>query len=378
MDQFSPEQLMAEAVAATGFSDFGADGFREGLDRNVAAAATLPITPQSRAALRGKLVADLSMRLRIEAWIAARPECQSQPVEGPVLVCGLPRTGTTATVAMLALDDRFRFLRAWEGADPVPPPIAGEEASDPRAPKGWGEGRGGGGASAAMHLSDPNGPEEDLALLAGLDMRNFHGMYPMPDDYMDWWVNDDFASTYAYHERVLRLLHSRRPPHLWLLKAPPHIFKLEAFATRYPDTKFVMTHRDPAKLVPSVASLYHHLYSSRCEPGAVTKSWTGARCLDFWAEGVRRGLAARERIGEHRFVDVWNRDVVRDPIGTFEKLYDALGFDLSPALRDRLAAYHQRNAPGAFGEHAYTAEEYGLSRATIRSAFRDYVERFDL
>lgn len=378
MEQLSPEQLMAEAVAATGFSDFGADGFREGLERNAAAAATLPITPQARAALRAKLVLDLSTRLRVEAWIAAHPQCQSKPVETPVLVCGLPRTGTTATVAMLALDERFRFLRAWEGGDPIPPPIAGEETSDPRAPKGWGEGWRGAGTSAAMHLSDPNGPEEDLALLAGLDMRNFHGVYPMPDDYMDWWVNDSFASTYAYHERVLRLLHSSRPPQQWLLKAPPHIFKLEAFAAQYPDTKFVMTHRDPAKLVPSVASLYHHLYASRCEPGAVEKAWTGARCLSFWAEGVRRGLAARARIGEHRFIDVWNRDVVKDPIGTFEKLYDALGYPLDATLRAQLEAYHRKNARGSFGEHAYTAEEYGLSDAAIRSAFGDYVERFAL
>lgn len=378
MDLFTPEQLMADAVAATGLSDFGADGFRDGLDRNVAALAALPLTPEARATVRAKLVSDLSTRLRIEAWCAAHPESLSQRVEEPVLVCGLPRTGTTATVAMLALDDRFRFLRGWEGADPIPPPVAGEEASDPRVAVGWGAAWRGGGTPQAMHLSDPHGPEEDMALLAGLNMRSFHGMYPMPDDYMDWWANDDYASTYAYHERVLRLLHSRRPPYQWLMKAPPNIYKLEAFAKQYPDTKFVMTHRDPAKLVPSVASVYHHLYEGRVEPGAVTKEWTGARCLNFWAEGISRGMAARARIGEHRFIDVWNRDVVKDPIGTFEKVYDALGYSLDATLRARLSAYHEQNAQGSHGEHAYTAEEYGLSTASIRAAFRDYVERFEL
>ncbi len=375
-DEVSAEAILAEARASTGFSAFGPDDFREGLQRNLSGMAAIPFTPDGRKAAYAELVADMAKRLRIEAWCNTHPESQDQEIDGPLLVCGLPRTGTTATAAMLALDGRFRFPRPWEGNSPTPPPVLGEEDQDPRVIAAREMARH--YKDSAIHLFNPDGPEEDLSMLAGLTMRHLRGRYPMPDNYMEWWIADDFRSTYAYHERVLKLLQSRRPPNRWLLKAPPHLFKLEAFAAQYPNAQFVMTHRDPTKVIASVSSLYHTFYERQCVPGAIDKHWSGRRGLEFWAEGMRQGLAARARIGEHRFVDVYNRDLIQDPIGAFEKLYDALGLRIEAQLRSKLDAYHRQNAAGQFGSHRYTPEEYGLDEGRIRQAFRDYVERFGL
>lgn len=294
-----------------------------------------------------------------------------------MLVCGLPRTGTTATVGMMATDPRYRFLRGWEAMSPVPPPEAGKEEDDPRAVSARKVAQEY-ASQQSQHIMDPDGPEEDLVMLAPLNMHAYNGAYPMPDDYIAWWSDADFASTYAYHRRVLKLLQSRRPPHLWLLKAPVHLFKLEAFAAEYPDAKFVWTHRDPAKVIPSVSSLQHTLHLQRCVEGSLDKRAIGPRFLDFWVDGMTRGLAAREAIGEHRFIDVWNDDVVAQPIATFEALYAKLGFDFTPEFRAGLDDYNRRNARGAHGEHRYSAEEYGLSREAIREAFSVYVDRFNL
>lgn len=374
MQPLTPEAARTRAIAQAGASDFGPAGFEEGLERTLDALPRVPLTAAARTATEAKIVADLALRLRIEQWWKAHPQAGGQPIEGPVLVVGMPRTGTTATVAMLALDERFRFLRGWEGAAPLPPPIAGEEDADPRAVAA----RAAAVAydKAEMHLHDPDGPEEDLVFLAGLNMHAYHGALPMPQDFLDWWMGADFTSTYAYHARVLQLLQARRPPHLWLLKAPPHLFKLEAFAAQYPTAKFVMTHRDPRKLIPSVASLQHRLHVERCGPEALDKHEMGRTAARFWAEGVRLGLAARARIGEHRFIDVHNDEVVADPIGLFERVYDHLGMSLTPRLEQALAAYRARNAPGAFGQHRYTPEEYGLTEAELAALFRDYIDRF--
>jgi hypothetical protein len=370
----TPEAAIAQAVEIAGFDDFGPEGFREGLARSLAAFARLPLTPEARAQVHRRTVGELVTRLRIEQWFRDHPEVEDQPIEGPIFVVGMPRTGTTATVGMLALDPRFRFLRGWEGAAPLPPPVAGEEDADPRviaaraAAKDYDK--------AHIHLADPDGPEEDLVFLSGLDMHAYHGAYPMPPDYIDWWIGEDFASTYAYHARVLKLLQSRRPPRLWLLKSPPHLFKLEAIVRRYPAAKFVMTHRDPLKIIPSVASLHCMLHEERCIPGSIDKAEIGRRLLAFWAEGVRRGLAARVAVGEHRFVDVRNEDVVARPIETFERIYAHLGLELGPDLRQRIGDYNSAKAPGAFGAHRYTLEEYGLSADAVRAAFSGYGERF--
>ena len=372
----SPEQAVARAIESAGSDDFGGDGWREGLERSLAAFPKLPLLPKAREASVAKIVHDLAMRLRIVKWLKDHPEIEAQPIEGPVFVMGLPRTGTTATVGMMALDERFRFLRAWEGASPMPPPVAGEEEHDPRAVaarKAAIE-----HAKPHVHIADPDGPEEDLAMMAGLDMRSYYGTLPMPDDYIEWWLNSDFGSFYAFEERVLKLLQSRRPPNLWLLKSPPHLFRLREIVRQYPNARFVMTHRDPARVIGSVASLHTMLHVERCLPGSVDKAQVGRRQLALWAEGMRRFLAVRDEIGDARFVDVSNDDVVRRPIETFERIYDHLGMPLGPPLRARLEDYNSRNAPGAFGTHEYTAEEYGLTDATIRAAFKDYGERFRL
>jgi hypothetical protein len=366
--------MIGRAIAAAGASDFGAPGIGEGLERTLNGLAQVPLTDDARVATEARIVEELSIRLRIEQWYMDHPEPARQEVEGPVLVVGMPRTGTTATVAMLAQDERFRFLRGWEGISPLPSPVAGEEETDPRviaaraAASAY--------AKPELHLHDPDGPEEDMVFIAGLNMRAYHGSLPMPRDFLEWWIGDDFASTYAFHARVLRLLQSRRPPNLWLLKAPVHLFKLEAFAAQYPDARFVMTHRDPLKIIPSVASLQYRLHCERCDPDKIDKHAIGATALWFWAQGMRRGLAARAKIGEHRFIDVMNVDVVSSPIAVFERIYDHLEMELTPQISERLAHYRKENAPGAFGTHRYTLEEYGLTAEGVRAVFRGYIDRF--
>ena len=371
-----PEQVIARAVASAGTDDFGAEGWREGLARSLDGFARIPLKPEVYTASVDKLAHDLVMRLRIEQWYKDHPETGDKPIEGPVFVIGLPRTGTTATVGMMALDLRFRFMRPWEGSAPLPPPLAGQEHSDPRLLAARAA------ASAYdkphMHLFDPDGPEEDLAFLAGLDMHSYHGAYPMPDDYIDWWLNADFTSFYAFHKRVLKLLQSRRPPHLWLLKSPPHLFRLTEIAREYPEAKFVMTHRDPVKVIGSVSSLHAMLFAERCLPGAIDPLTIGPQQLALWAEGMRRGLKARAEIGEHRFIDVRNDDVVQRPLETFERIYHFFGMPVTPQLQKKLQDYNSRNAPGNFGKHAYTPEEYGLTGQAIRGAFGAYIERFGL
>ncbi|HKX79682.1 MAG TPA: sulfotransferase [Novosphingobium sp.] len=378
MAEMSAEQLLAAATASTELEDFGADGFREGLDQAVIALGKLPLTPQAKEGAIAKIVTDLSNRLRIEAWYKEHPEIEDGKIEGPLLVFGLPRTGTSATVAMLALDDRYRYPRRWEGQSQVPPPVLGEEDGDPRVIQARADAVAFNAKNLNWHLYDADGPDEDQLVFGGLNMRNLYGMYPISDEYLQWWMEDDYRSTFAYHERVLKLLQSRRPPYHWLLKSPSHLFKLDALIERYPDTKIVMTHRDPAKIIASMASVFQMTYDSSCGAGTIDKRWTGRRALTMWVEGIRRGMASRDRLGEDRFVDVYNADVVKDPVGTFEKLYDDLGFDMDSRLRGKLDEFHRQNAKGAHGSHDYTPEEYGLDEKKVRAEFKEYIDRFGL
>ena len=127
------DELIDRATAETGLRDFGADGWQEGLDEMVAALAVdVPDDDGAASRVEDILVERLSTRLRIEQWYAEHGEEASAPVEGPLVIMGLPRTATTATHHMLSLDPQIRYLRTWERDQPLPPPDIATEQSDPR------------------------------------------------------------------------------------------------------------------------------------------------------------------------------------------------------------------------------------------------------
>lgn len=370
------EDIVARAIAEAGTSHFGPAPFGLGLQRTIEAFARLPLRPEVRDTLHERLVQDLVNRLKIEQWCADHPEIEKQKIEGPFLICGLPRTGSTATAGLLALDPGLRFLRGWEAGSPVPPPKLESEDEDPRAVAMREAVRH--YQNKAMNIHDPDGPVEDMVSLASLTMQAYHGSLPMPGDYLKAWIDDDYSGFYALHHRVLKLLQSERPPHRWTLKAPLHLFRLDAFLREYPNARFIWTHRDPAKVIPSVASVQYTLYAERCIEGSIDKQAVGRQLLAFWAEGMRRGLAARAAIGEDRIVDLWNDDLVARPVETLAALYEKLGFAFTPAMLEAIEDYQSRNAAAVRGEHRYTAEEFGLNRDMIRAEFKDYTERFKL
>jgi hypothetical protein len=371
----SPRQLLDEAVAECGYADFGPGDFREGL------AVLLDslerdgdLDPGADAAVIGDLRRRLVNRLEVEAHYRAHPEVEDVVVEGPVDINGLPRTGTTALADMLSLDPQFRCLRGWEQYQPVPPPLAGAEADDPRRKAFVQMHEERPAARAAMHIFEVDATMEDTEILG----MAFHGQQmtlPVPG-YRKWWRSADLTETYAYHRRVVKLLGSNCPPERWLFKAPHHKFHLEALAKAYPDGRFVMTHRDPARVVPSYTSLVSTIFP----PAAGERDLfaLGREISDHLREGMERAIAERARIGEDRFLDVHHGDLVADPRGTVRRVYDWLDLKLKPDVADTIFAWQEANAMGARGMHRYTAEQFGLSAEKIRSDYDFYIRHFDV
>ena len=201
-------------------------------------------------------------------------------------------------------------------------------------------------ALKAMHLYDVDAAMEDTEVLG----MAFHGQqYTLPVyGYHAWWRGADLGPTFAYHRRVVMLLQSRRPPDLWLFKAPHHKFHLEPIASAYPDVRFVMTHRDPAKVVPSYASLVSIIFPAA--DGERDMKRLGREVCEHLRIGMENAIAARARLGEQRFLDVHHRELNADPMGTLQRVYDFLGLELRPEVEQdaaRLAARPTAPAPTA-------------------------------
>jgi hypothetical protein len=365
----APAELLVErARQSTGLSDFGPDGWQEGLEQLIAAVPSdLGTDTAAVEILERMFVGRLANRLRIEDWYAEHGREADHQVEGPVVILGLPRTATTALHYLLAVDPQFRYQRRWEVADPVPPPRLATEDTDARrlaasAPQ------------SVQHISTADGPLEDGPVLA-LDFHHQELGLPLPT-YTRWWRTSDVTTTYAYHERVLRLLHAHRPPYRWLLKAPAYCFHLPEIARQYPDARFLMTHRDPEVAFASACSVVQAAQQTMVPSHRRDPAELGAFVLEHMVEAVRRAMAGRAALGDDRFLDVYQEDVEARPMDTVTRVYDFLGLPFTDEVRSAMESWTVENRRGSRGEHRYTAEEFGCTPETVRLGFRDYLERF--
>ena len=371
----SSEQLMGEAVEQTGLSDFGAGDFREGLDVLLESLERDgDLHPDADAGVIGDFRRRLVNRLQVEAWYVDHPEVDGVAVRGPIDINGLPRTGTTALADMLSLDQQFRCLRGWEQAQPCPPPEPANEATDPRRMQFEEHQASRSPEDRAKHILEIDATMEDTEILG----MAFHGQQMMLPvrSYRDWWREADLTPTYKYHRRVVKLLGSRRPPDLWLFKAPHHKFHLEALASAYPEIRFVMTHRDPGKVVPSYASIV--LSVTPPADGERDLQGLGREICEHLRIGMEHAIEERARIGEDRFLDVYHRQLVADPKGTIRRIYEWLDLELTPTVERTILEWQEANRVGASGTHRYTAEQYGLRTDQIRSDYDFYIRRFDV
>jgi len=371
----SADALLAEASAQAGCSDFGPGDFRAGLEVLLdSLERDGDLSPATDVAVVADLRRRLVNRLEVEAYYAAHPEIAGAAVRGPVDINGLPRTGTTALADMLSLDPQFRCLTGWEQTAPVPPPVAGTEVDDPRRQAFVRQQEARSAEQKAMHIVEVDATMEDTELLG----MAFHGQQmtlPVPG-YRAWWRRADLTETFEYHRRVVKLLGSRKAPDLWLFKAPHHKFHLEALARAYPDVRFVMTHRDPAKVVPSYTSLVSTVFPRPA--GDRDLHALGAEVNEHLREGMAHAIDQRARLGDERFLDVHHRDLVTDPEGTVRRVYEWLGLELTAGVATAIADWQRAHAVGTDGTHRYTAEQFGLTADRIRSDYDFYIRRFDV
>jgi hypothetical protein len=369
------EELLDAAIATAEREDFGPGDFRDGL---VVLLDSLERDGDLSTAAAERVVGDfqrrLVNRLEVEAWYDAHPDIDALPVRGPIDINGLPRTGTTALANMLSLDPQFRCLRGWEQAQPCPPPVAGHEADDPRRARSEAENAAMPAEMKAMHLYDVDATMEDTELLG----MAFHGQqFTLPVyGYHAWWRTADAVPAYEYHRRVVKLLQSERGPDLWLFKAPHHNFHLDAIAHAYPDAKFVMTHRDPVKSVPSWASIVSTILPPA--EGQRDLHRLGREVSNHLRVGVEQAISARAQLGEDRFVDVHHRDLIADPMHEVRRVYEFVGSELTPSVARAIEEWQVANRSGAHGTHRYTPEQFGLRADQLRSDYDFYVKHFDI
>jgi hypothetical protein len=375
-----PAPLMESAVASTGLKDFGPPDFALRLDvlcRSLREEATLNaagILAQSTL-----LTGLLRNRLLLEDLLSHHPEIRDEKIDSPIIICGLPRTGTTHLHNLMGSDPSLRSLPYWESIEPV---LAEQErppagATDPRRER----------TAAALGFLDIAMPEfkrmhemtvdhvhEEIQLLA-IDVSTmlFETIAPIPT-WRDHYLGRDQRPSYAYLKVILQALQWLRGGSRWILKSPQHLEQFPALLDTFPDGVFVVTHRDPVSVTTSMLTML--AYSARLGHDAVDLQWIGA----YWVERLQHMLIAcaesRDVLPAHRSIDVHFAEFMKGDMAMVRRIYEVAGQPLTEEGERAMSRFVGDHPRGRYGGIDYDLSQFGLERAQLKGYFRSYAERF--
>jgi hypothetical protein len=377
------DEMLDEAARRTGLSDFGGDSFLEpyrvfvrAIDREAR------LHPLGRVISRSDCLNWLENRLQLADARKRDPGIAAEPVERPLVVTGLPRTGTSILHELLAQDPASRAPLHWEVRFPCPAPEAASYETDARIERAerqiqlWNQIV---PEYATMHELGARIPVECVQLTTHeFVSEELLGRYQAPS-YAAYYAKADLVPAYRFHRAMLQHLQSRCRRERWVLKAPSHLPVLDVLLAVYPDARVVVTHRDPLRILPSVASiLYSTMWvrSDEIDTQALLGWFTGETCAAL----VERMLTFRAsgKVDPGQFHDVRYADLVKEPIPTIAGIYDRFGMTLSAEAERRMRDYLASKPRGKHGEHRYEFEHTGFDLARERERFRPYRERFGL
>ena len=375
------DELLSCACERAGLDDFGDDSWREGLTLLVQTVeSSSGVNTGGRDYVYGQFVDALWNRLRIVDYRRQHPEVSAERVERPLVVLGLPRTGTSLASYLLDQDPQRRSLLTWEAENSVPPASAETLRTDPRCLKKKAEldllAEGLKAANIPMvHWDEADGPTECM-FVQNQDFKAYLWEAFMPSSaYADWLLEADMSSTYIWEYSVLQMLQSRAPG-TWSLKMPSHAVHIEALLATFPDVRIVWAHRDPYK---ATASFLRLNYLSRSVLGSdIDIDEVVPNVLRQLEAHITRPLRVRDRIGEHRFFDLHYAALMRDPIGVMRSLYEWAGDDLTPSTEQAMLDWLDRNPQHRFGVQPYSLDGAGLTVADLEPVFGEYLARFEI
>ncbi len=377
-DRLERHDLVARARVASGLHDLGEVPLDEPLDvLTEALERDARVDGDRRTAVAGTLIGLLVKRLQLVADRARYPDIAREKVAAPIVIVGLPRTGSTHLHALMGCIEGIRVPMFWEQNLPSPPPEATSATTDPRI-----------ATIAEMlqamppemlvrHPMSALRPEQCNLLNDWSFMNQALLAYHDIPTYRDWLFGADLTPAYEAHRRTLQHLQWRHPGR-WLLKYPKHLLSLDVLLATYPDACLVWTHRDPAVVIPSVCSLTGYIRSTNTpayDPVRFGREWATIEEL-----ALHRGLTYRDAadLPARRLIDVHYRSLMADPIGTVDAICDRFGVPFSAESRDRVTAWIDNHSQTRHGEHRYRAEDFGLTTSGIRRRFDFYLRRFDV
>jgi hypothetical protein len=328
-----------------------------------------------------QLVQMMKNRLLIEDLLHRHPEIHDIDIARPIIIAGLPRTGTTHLHNLLSADPALRSLPYWESLEPVLPDSEqpGPGLPDPR----WA--RTAFGLDVAdrampyfkrMHEMTPDHVHEEIHLLA-IDVSTmlFETLALIPS-WRDSYRATDQTPSYQYLRTVLQVLQWLRGGTRWVLKSPQHLEQFGPLRTVFPDATVVVTHRDPVAVTVSMATMIAYtarMQVDRPDPVAVGRYWSD-RSEDLF----RACVTDRHLLSDAHTLDVRFDDFMADDMAMVKHIYDVADQPFTDDAHRSITGFLATHERGRHGSVAYRSEVLGIDRTERRRALAFYSDRFNV
>lgn len=380
--EMKADAVLAAARTATGLEDFGAPDFRERLEIWLAAFdADKGLGPLGRAGMFGDCVRYASTRLRAEDIHRRHPQIADVVIDRPIIIAGLPRSGTTHLVNILAADPRLRSMPLWETMEPIPAPddqpiVPGEDPRFTRTRQMWGQFEAVLPLMPAMHEMAPDHVHEDIEL-QGPDFSSYLPEWlSRPYAWRDYYARHDQTPHYAYGKRVLQAMTWLRGPDRWVMKSPPHMENFGPLTTIYPDATIIVTHRDPLAVIQSAITML--AYGDRIRR---TLPLDLNELATYWIDRVEMLLQACVRdhdlLPAGRSMDVLFHEYMADQKTVIRRAYAMADLEFTAAAEASIDGFLAANPRGKHGQVVYDlAGDFGLDIGALRERFQFYYDRF--
>lgn len=373
--------LLQHAQLATGLHDFGDDLWREPFSVLVKSLEEeAQLTLMGRLMARNDIVLWLSTRLQVTATLKQYPQILEEEIVAPMVIAGLPRSGTSILFELLAQDPDVGVPLMWEALQPCPPPEAATYTCDPRiewADKLFTQWHRVVPEFASMHEMRGDIPAECGLLMAGTFISDHIASLHQTHSYSAWCVAADFLPVYRYHKTILQILQWKNPRQRWLLKAPEHQVHLDTLLQVYPDARIVQTHRDPIKCMASTTSLIGALYYMRSDQPFNAQLFDNIIMGDGTARRLEHVMAQREQgiVPAANIADSRYQDLLDDPLGCIAQIYAHFDMALTDNTRARMQDYLRQKPQGKFGQHSYEVDAH---KARDRPLFKRYQNLYNV
>ncbi len=367
--------MLESALRGSGREDFANRSFVPALKRLLEACRQeAGLSRLGTLALRHDVLRCLGNLLRFDELEERFPAVLAAPVRAPVFITGMPRSGTTFLHRLIVQDPNTIAPRLYQL---VRPDVAhgGRVAALLRkaavrlqltlfrliAPE-----------FHALHPLGVDEPEECTDIIAQVfHSSRFESSYRIPS-YGAWLRASGFLDAYRFHRRFLQHLQVHCPERRWILKSPDHVFALEEMRAVYPDARLIVVHRDPVRVLASVAKLTQVMRSpfTRCiDPVEIGQEVTAS-----WIDGARRIAALSP--DDRSILHLHYQGIVSRPLDAVDAVYRHCGLALSQEAEYRMSRWLDRMQTTARPCRRYDLAGFGLNPRRLREEFRHYTDRF--